>query len=93
LQEFLRAPFRHRIEHCVHSHLCDLVRAHLGDLAVIGDGPELTQCVHKEWPTPFPGRSSTADVATLTLLSCRPRCLLVARRWRRFDAVAWPPPL
>lgn len=97
LREFIRTPFLHRVEHSLHSALCDILRVHLGSLAVtfpIADGTALTQLVHKEWPAPFPrsekrGRRGNFDIAVLSpklLASCK--TIQVFRRGRLAAPIA-----
>jgi hypothetical protein len=60
VDEFMKEPFLHRVEHSVHAQLfCMLVKdPELGQTYKIGDTGRLTQLVHKEWPETHIDRES-----------------------------------
>jgi hypothetical protein len=70
--EFLDFPYRHRVEHCLHTRLVALMaeeEALAGNFPV-GAGLAVSQLLHKEWPETLPrpqkgNRRGNFDVAVL----------------------------
>jgi hypothetical protein len=71
VDEFTKFPYMHRVEHCLHTRLVQLLRHQwpIGGTFALGNTGAQTQLVHKEWPATraFPGRRrGSFDVAILS---------------------------
>ena len=70
VQEFLRAPYLHRVEHSLHARLFANLAVHdlfRGEIP-LSNAPYVTQPIHKEWPETIPQencRRGNFDLAIL----------------------------
>ena len=71
VDEFAKFPYMHRVEHCLHTRLVELLRQKktLCGTHQIGYTGEWTQLVHKEWPEtiPRPGKSGRGNFDVVVL--------------------------
>ena len=69
VDEFLRAPYLHRVEHSVHARLFGILAAnpHLNRELPLKNG--ITQPIHKEWPETVPSPNTRRGNFDLAILS------------------------
>lgn len=69
--EFVKSPLLHRVEHCLHTQLVQLLRQQqfLTEKDFLGETGLQTQLVHKEWPEtiPRPGRRGRGNFDVVVL--------------------------
>jgi hypothetical protein len=73
VDEFSEFPYMHRVEHCLHTRLVQMLREQwpLGGSFGLGNTGEYVQLIHKEWPETTPrdgknGRRGNFDVVALS---------------------------
>jgi len=72
LEEFLRLPYLHRVEHSIHAQLFHIMMGHplLAQRVPLGNDLAKTQLVHKEWPESIArqegNRRGSFDLAVLS---------------------------
>jgi hypothetical protein len=84
LDEFLQAPYLHRVEHSMHAHLFHMLVSEvlLGVQAPIGAGLGRTQLIHKEWPETIAREGNRRGNFDLSILS--PKLLETCGNMRTF---------